>query len=70
MAIDEKYFYGAHGIDIEKAKQERIIGHCKDCKHFREIPYHIDICIQHTELCPKGDWHCADYEPQESESDV
>jgi hypothetical protein len=25
MAIDERYFYGAHGIDIEKAKQERIL---------------------------------------------
>lgn len=25
MAIDERYFYGAHGLDIEKAKQERIL---------------------------------------------
>ena len=24
MAIDERYFYGAHGIDIEKAKQSKI----------------------------------------------
>ena len=43
-------------------------GHCKDCKSFREIPYHIDICNQHTELCPKGDWYCADFEPQESDN--
>lgn len=40
-------------------------GRCKDCKHFRVIPYHTDICIQHTGLCPKGDWYCADFEPQE-----
>ena len=43
-------------------------GHCEDCEHFRKLPYHIDIlgkCICHTGFCPRGDWYCADYEPQE-----
>ena len=43
-------------------------GHCEDCKHFRKLPYHADTlgkCIYHTGFCPKGDWYCADFEPQE-----
>ena len=43
-------------------------GHCKECKHFRKLPYHADTlgkCIHHTGFCPKGDWYCADFEPQE-----
>ena len=70
MTIDERYrfSYGAQRIELEKAKQERIKGHCKDCKHFRELPYYTDTagkCFQHTGLWPKGDWYCADFEPQE-----
>jgi len=49
-------------------EQEPKTGHCEDCKHFRKIPYHADACIQHTGLCPKGDWYCADFEPQEISS--
>lgn len=43
-------------------------GHCEDCKHFRKLPYHADTlgkCIHHWGFCPKGDWYCADFEPQE-----
>lgn len=50
--------------------QESKIGHCKDCKHFCELPYHTETlgrCINHSEFCPKGDWFCADFEPQEKE---
>ena len=50
--------------------QEPPTGRCEDCKHFRKLPYHTDIlgkCIHHARFCPKGDWYCADYEPQESE---
>lgn len=55
---------------IELLEQEPKAGHCEDCKHFRKLPMHtatIGKCIQHTGFCPKGDWYCADYEPQESE---
>ena len=48
--------------------QEPKTGHCEECKHFRKLPYHADTlgkCFQHTGFCPKGDWYCADYEPQE-----
>jgi hypothetical protein len=61
MTIDEKYRF-SYG------KQERIKGHCKDCKHFRKLPYHADTlgkCFNHMGLCPKGDWYCADFEPQD-----
>ena len=45
-------------------------GYCEDCKHFRKLPYHADAlgkCAHHGGFCPKGDWYCADFEPQESE---
>lgn len=45
-------------------------GHCEDCKHFRKLPYHADTlgkCFHHGGFCPKGDWYCADFEPQEGE---
>jgi hypothetical protein len=51
-------------------EQEPKTGHCKDCKHFRKLPYHADAlgkCIHHGGFCPKGDWYCADFEPQEGE---
>ena len=55
---------------IELLEQESKTGHCEDCKHFRKLPMHtstIGKCIQYTGFCPKGDWYCADFEPQESE---
>jgi hypothetical protein len=48
-------------------------GHCKECKYFRKLPYHADTlgkCVHHTGFCPKGDWYCADFDPQESEDDA
>ena len=57
------------GIEFDK-EQEPKTGHCEDCKHFRKLPYHADIlgkCVNHWGFCPKGDWYCADFEPQESE---
>ena len=54
---------------LEVLKQNPKVGHCEECKHFRKFPYHADKlgkCIQHTKLCPKSDWYCADYEPQEN----
>lgn len=48
-------------------EQEPKMGHCEECKHFRKLPYHADAlgkCMQHTGFCPKGDWYCADYEPE------
>lgn len=54
----------------EALEQEPKTGHCKDCKHFRKLPYHADTlgkCFNHTGFCPNGDWYCADFEPQESE---
>ena len=50
--------------------QEPKTGHCKDCKHFRKLPYHagaIGKCVNHWGFCPPSDWYCADFEPQESE---
>ena len=75
MAIDERYFYGAHGIDIEKAKQERIIGHCKDCKYFEYdsvakvcgIPLIVahEICSKWGDGCKtKEDGYCFLFEPR------
>lgn len=43
-------------------------GHCEDCKYFSKLPYHADTlgkCFHHGGFCPKGDWYCADFEPQE-----
>ena len=58
-------------LDIPKASvKPQGTGHCEDCKHFRKLPYHADTlgkCVHHGGFCPKGDWYCADYEPQESE---
>lgn len=57
---------------IQALSQEPKTGHCKECKYFCELPYHIDIlgkCIRHTGFCPGGDWYCADFEPQESEDE-
>jgi len=46
-------------------------GHCKDCKHFCELPYHTETlgrCTLHDlRFYPKGDWYCADFEPKGSE---
>ena len=56
--------------DLPSVNPQERTGHCEDCKHFRKLPYHAGIlgkCIQHTGFCPKGDWYCADYDPQESE---
>lgn len=45
-------------------------GHCKDCKHFRELPHHTETlgrCTLHDlRFYPKGDWYCADFEPREA----
>lgn len=38
MAIDEKYFYGAYGIDIEKARKEIYDGALK----YKKDDYSID----------------------------
>ena len=59
-------------VNVIKAIQstEPKIGHCKNCKHFRKLPYHagaIGKCVQHWGFCPPSDWYCADFEPQESE---
>ena len=56
--------------DIVAIPNKTKTGHCEDCKHFRKLPYHAGIlgkCIHHGGFCPKGDWYCADFEPQESE---
>ena len=56
--------------DISPVTPRPKTGHCKNYKHFHELPYHTDIlgkCIQHTGFYPKGDWYCADFEPHESE---
>ena len=53
---------------LEELEQEPKTGHCEDCKHFRKLPYHADTlgkCVNHWGFCPKGDWYCADFEPQE-----
>ena len=52
---------------LEKQMQDSQIWHCKECKHFRKLPYHVMLgkCIHHTGFYPKGDWYCADFEPQE-----
>lgn len=58
------------GESIRTIPSAEKTGHCEDCKHFRKIPYHADTlgkCVHHTGFCPKGDWYCADFEPQESE---
>lgn len=50
--------------------QEPKTGYCEDCKYFHKLPYHADTlgkCVNHWGFCPKGDWYCADFEPQESE---
>ena len=69
--VDEKerQSLGCDECEITKS-QEPKTGHCEDCKHFRKLPYHTDIlgkCVNHWGFCPKGDWYCADFEPQESE---
>ena len=61
---------GAVGIlfDLPSVIPQQRIGHCEDCKHFHKLPYHADTlgkCIHHGGFCPKGDWYCADFEPQE-----
>lgn len=60
----------AIGVGIDAIKQKMKTGHCKDCKHFRELPHHTETigrCVWHSGLYPKGDWYCADFEPKESE---
>ncbi len=56
--------------DMPSVQPKTKTGHCEDCKHFRKLPYHADTlgkCIYNSGICPKGDWYCADFEPQESE---
>lgn len=78
MAIDERYFYGQHGIDIEKAYSERILGHCKDCKYFEYdsvakvdgIPSIVahEICSKWGDGCKtKEDGYCFLFKSKESE---
>ncbi len=53
---------------LPSVKPQEPTGHCEDCKHFCKLPYHADTlgkCVHHTGFYPKGDWYCADYEPQE-----
>jgi hypothetical protein len=51
--------------------QELKTGHCKDCKHFCELPHHTETlgrCTLHDlRFYPKGDWYCADFESKGSE---
>ena len=57
-------------FDLPSVAPPQRIGHCEDCKHFHKLPYHADAlgkCIHHGGFCPKGDWYCADFEPQKSE---
>ena len=60
-------------IDIEKAKQERIIGHCKDCRYFEYdsvakvdgVPLIVahEICSRWGEGCKtKEDGYCFLFE--------
>ena len=73
-AADSEYMLAlwdvANEIRLLPSVIPQTTGHCEDCKYFRKLPYHADTlgkCIHHTGVCPKGDWYCADYEPQESE---
>ena len=64
--VDVDYIKSLPSVNLQEPKT----GHCEDCKQFRKLPYHADSlgkCIQHAGFCPKGDWYCADFEPQESE---
>jgi len=79
--VDRDYVEGNYSeklydtiISLPPVKPQQEIGQCKDCKHFRKLPYHVDTlgntlgrCFQHTSFYPKGDWYCADFESQESE---
>ena len=79
MAIDERYFYAQHGIDIEKIYQERV-GHCKDCKYFEYdsvvkvdgIPLIVahEICKKWGEGCKTSEnGFCFMFEPQAESED-
>jgi hypothetical protein len=69
--IEREQFKGDALSEIEKlpsVKPQEKTGHCEDCKYFRKLPYHADTlgkCVNHWGFCPKGDWYCADFEPQE-----
>ena len=55
-------------LELPPVNPQPKTGHCEECKHFRKFPHHagtLGRCIQHTRLCTKSDWYCADYEPQE-----
>jgi len=78
MAIDEKIFYGQHGIDIEKVYSEGILGHCKDCKYFEYdsvanvdgIPLIVahEICSKWGDGCKtREDGYCFLFEPKKGE---
>ena len=71
--VDEKHHTATVSVfaldDLVEAVNKT--GYCEDCKHFRKLPFHADTlgkCIHHTGFCPKGDWYCADFEPQESDN--
>ena len=68
--VDEKHHTATISVyaldDLVEAVNKT--GHCKECKYFCELPYHKDVlgrCIRCTGFCHRGDWYCADYEPQE-----
>ena len=70
--VDEILNCIAMVVNEPSVKPQEKTGHCEDCKHFRKLPYHADTlgkCVNHWGFCPKGDWYCADFEPQESEVD-
>ena len=65
----EDYRYFKNLVEQLPSVKPQPTGHCEDCKQFRKLPYHADTlgkCIHHTGFCPKGDWYCADFEPQEA----
>lgn len=57
MSIDERYFYGAHGIDIEKAKQAPNTGYWKPAivrgiESFICSECSAECCYVTTNYCP------------------
>ena len=74
--IDDEYVTITSFLDYDalrmarKALEQEPKIKCEDCKYFRKLPFHagtIGKCVHHTGFCPKGDWYCADHDPQESE---
>lgn len=66
----EREIFTDNHVAIPSAESKT--GHCKDCKHFRKLPYHADKlgkCVQHWGFCPPSDWYCADFESQERGSE-